>query len=286
MEIPYLEALRMIYNNGNTRETRNGVTHAQFAHQLRWDVRQGFPLLTTKQVAVKIVLAELLWFLEGGKNSPIPYRMSNIRFREILGYPLDKKTIWTHDETRGDWPQKAKFPGDCGRIYGAQWRNWNGKVDQIANLVRLLRADPVSRYMKVTAWNPAEVGDMCLPPCHGDFQCFVSFENGQKLLSLHMNQRSCDMFLGVPFNIASYAFLLHMLAQVSGMVAHELVITLNDVHIYDAHKEAVATQLARTPNELPKLKLNPKVTEIDDFAMEDFEIIGYEHQGIIKAPLL
>ena len=223
MEQQYLEALRDIRMSGNGRKTRNGITVAKFAYQMRHDLRLGFPLLTTKFVSWKLILAELIWFLEGGKNSPIPYRMSNMRFREILEWAPDRRTIWTHDEMKEAWQQKAKFPGDCGRIYGAQWRNWNGSYDQIANLIHLLRTDPTSRYLKVTAWNPADLGDMCLPPCHGDFQCFVEEVNGEQLLSLHMNQRSCDMFLGVPFNIASYALLTMMMAQVTGLKPGEFV---------------------------------------------------------------
>lgn len=286
MEQAYLQALRQVYNLGNPRTTRNGVTRANFAIQMRHDMREGYPLLTTKLVPAKLVNVELLWFLEAGKHSPVPYRMSNARFREMLGVAPEARTIWSHDQEKPEWLAKAQFPGDCGRIYGAQWRNWNGHYDQIANLVRLLRTDMASRYMKVTAWNPGEMTDMCLAACHGDFTCFVKDEGGEKLLSLHMNQRSCDMFLGVPFNIASYASLLHMLAQISGMVAHELVITLNDAHIYDAHRDAVATQLARTPGKLPTLRLNPERTEIDEFVASDFEVIGYAPQAKIPAPLL
>lgn len=287
MELHYLETLKQTRFAGQDRETRNGFTRAIFAHQLRHDLRNGFPLLTSKFIRSETILAELIWFLEAGKNSPIPYRMSNLRFREILGYPAEKKTIWSHDEEKPEWQKKAKFPGDCGRIYGAQWRNWNGTKDQIANLIHLLRTDPTSRYLKVTAWNPTELGDMCLPPCHGDFQCFVSEEeNGTKLLSLHMNQRSCDMFLGVPYNIASYAFLLHMLAQITGMVAYELVITLNDCHVYHKHYDAVDIQLARTPTILPQLKINPAITEIDDFTMNDLKVVNYVPQPAIPAPLL
>ena len=286
IERQYLDILDRIYKHGNDRETRNGMTRAIFAPQLRHDLRRGFPLLTTKQVFWKIVLAELLWFIEAGKDSPTPYRMSNDRFRKILGYEDGRRTIWSHDQQKEAWQKKVKFHGDCGRIYGAQWRNWNSKHDQIAALIHLLRTDPTSRYLKVTAWNPAEIGDMCLPPCHGDFQCFVEDTGEEKLLSLHMNQRSCDMFLGVPFNIASYAFLLHMLAQVSNMMPHELVITLNDAHIYEAHRSAVATQLARTPHTLPQVWLNPDIKEIDDFTMDDFKVIDYSYQGKIEAPLL
>lgn len=288
MEIQYLKIIEKIDRNGNLRSTRNGETRAIFAAQMRHDLRLGLPILTTKSVAWKIVVAELLWFIEGGKNSPVPYRMSNDRFREILGYEAGKKTIWSHDEGKPEWQAKQKFATDCGRIYGAQWRNWNGEVDQIANLINLLRKDPVSRYMKVTAWNPADVGDMCLPPCHGDFQCFVAEENGVKFLDLHMVQRSCDMFLGVPFNIASYAIFMHMIAQVTDMVARELVITLNDAHIYEAHRKcgAITTQLARTPGAMPRISLNPDVKELDDFTMRDIEILDYHPQEKILAPLL
>lgn len=286
MEQQYLEALRDIRMSGNGRKTRNGITVAKFAYQMRHDLRLGFPLLTTKFVSWKLILAELIWFLEGGKNSPIPYRMSNMRFREILEWAPDRRTIWTHDEMKEAWQQKAKFPGDCGRIYGAQWRNWNGSYDQIANLIHLLRTDPTSRYLKVAAWNPADLGDMCLPPCHGDFQCFVEEVNGEQLLSLHMNQRSCDMFLGVPFNIASYAFLCHMLAQITGMVAHELVITLNDAHVYEKHFDAVDIQLSRLRDPLPKLVMDPSIDDIDAFTMRHFKIPDYSPQLAIPAELL
>ena len=286
MEQAYLSALSQVYNLGNPRTTRNGITRANFAIQMRHDLREGHPLLTTKFVPAKTVNVELLWFLEAGKHSPVPYRMSNERLCEMLGLAPLARTIWSHDQGKPKWQESVQFPGDCGRIYGAQWRNWNGWYDQIAMLVHLLRTDPTSRYMKVTAWNPSEMPDMCLPPCHGDFQCFVAEEDGKKMLDLHMNQRSCDMFLGVPFNIASYAVLLRILAQVSGMTARELVITLNDAHIYDAHRDAVATQLSRTLGKLPTLRINPGRCEIDDFTASDFEVIGYDPQAKISAPLL
>jgi thymidylate synthase len=286
MELQYLDILRDVRFSGNGRQTRNGITVAKFAYQMRHDLRNGFPLLTTKFLSWKLILAELIWFLEGGKHSLIPYRMSNLRFREILEYPADRDTIWTHDEMKPEWQRKIKFPGDCGRVYGAQWRNWNGSYDQIANLIHLLRTDPSSRYMKVTAWNPAEIGDMCLPPCHGDFQCFVEEVNGEQLLSLHMNQRSCDLFLGVPFNIASYGFLCHQLAHITNMVAKDLVITLNDVHVYEKHFEAVDTQLARTPGFLPRIAINPSIMEIDDFRKHHLKIVDYDPQAKIPAVLL
>ena len=306
MELHYLAALRAAFD-GDRRTCRNGDTRAIFAVQMRHDLRTGFPLLTTKTMKPASILGELLWFLEGGKNSPVPYRMDNNRLREIQGLAPDKKTIWSHDCEKPEWLKKAQFPGDCGRIYGSQWRDWDGVavanesghfgrgVDQLERLVNLIKNDPTSRYMKVTAWNPAELSDMCLPPCHGDFQCFVrTGHSGEKLLSLHMVQRSCDLFLGVPYNIASYAYLLHMLAHVTGCVAHELVITLNDAHIYEAHVEAVQTQLRRKPHFLPKLVIDgidpfagvDTTTSLDDFRMEHFTILNYHPDEAIKAPLL
>ena len=323
MEQQYLDTLRAALQ-GDRRTCRNGDTRAIFAVQLRHDMREGFPLLTTKAMKTSSILGELLWFLEAGKNSPVPYRMDNNRLREIQGLAPDKKTIWSHDCEKPEWLKKAKFPGDCGRIYGSQWRDWNGentkgnfcRVDQLDRLVALINTDSTSRYMKVTAWNPSEVSDMCLPPCHGDFQCFVRFETANtiklpspttvtqgfvvqakdidhnataKLLSLHMVQRSCDLFLGVPYNIASYGYLLHMLAEVAGCVAHELVITLNDAHVYEAHVEAVETQLLRTPHPLPTLQIRrPSVSSfgLDDFKMGDFSLYNYHPDAAIKAPLL
>jgi thymidylate synthase len=286
MERQYLDVLRAALT-GNRRVTRNGNTRAVFAAQLRHDLRTGFPLLTTKRMAWKAILGELLWFIEAGRHSPIPYRLSNARLQEIHPSPSGK-TIWTHDSEKPEWLAKAKFPGDCGRIYGAQWRNWNGTTDQLAGLITALREDPAGRYHKVVAWNPAELKDMCLPPCHGDFQCFVQFEEGtgQRLLSLHMNQRSCDLFLGVPFNIASYGVLLMMLAQLTGTVAHELVLTLNDAHVYEAHVGAVETQLSRAPHGLPRVEIDRSVRSIDDFRMEHFTLSGYASHEAISAPLL
>lgn len=288
METVYLETLRRALN-GNRRESRNAATRAIFSAQLRHDMRTGFPLLTTKKLNWQTIFAELLWFIEGGRDSIIPFRMSHNRFREILGRGPDSKTIWSKDADHPDWLRKAKFVGDCGRIYGSQWRNWNGRVDQLQCLVDGLRNDPASRYHKVIAWNPAELNDMCLPPCHGDFQCFVESDisSGRGLLSLHMNQRSCDLFIGVPFNIVSYGCLLTMLAQIAGYTAHELVITLNDAHIYEAHIPFVEEQLAREPRTLPRLNMDPTVSSLDDFNLGHFAIADYNpHPEIRGAPLL
>jgi thymidylate synthase len=251
-------------------------------------MRRGFPLLTTKRLPWKLVLAELLWFLEAGRHSPVPFRLGNARLRELANIPPGGKTIWSHDSEKPAWLEKARFPGDCGRIYGAQWRDWNGRIDQIASLVAGLRTNPEGRYHKVIAWNPAELDDMCLPPCHGDFQCFVALEpdTGRRLLSLHMNQRSCDLFLGVPFNIASYGFLLLMLAQLTDASPHELVLTLNDAHVYEEHVAAAETQLARAPRPLPKVTLDTSVGSIDDFRVEHFTVEGYDPAEAIRAPLL
>jgi thymidylate synthase len=287
MERQYLSVLGSALS-GNRRTGRNGTTRAVFAAQLRHDLRSGFPLLTTKRMPFKTILGELLWFIEAGRQSPVPFRLSNERLREITGIAPSGRTIWTLDSEKPAWLAKARFPGDCGRIYGAQWRNWNGHVDQLAQLVTRLREQPESRYLKVIAWNPGELDEMCLPPCHGDFQCFVRFDErtGEKLLSLHMNQRSCDLFLGVPFNIASYALLLMMLAQLTGMTAHELVLTLNDAHLYEEHVSAAETQLAREPFEPPRVTLAPAVASIDDFRMTNFALDGYRcHEPITARQL-
>jgi len=208
---------------------------------------------------------------------------SDQRLKEIMG---KDRTIWTDNAEADYWKPKAKFPGDLGRVYGVQWRKWaktdGTTVDQIANIVSKLKADPNDRRLVVTAWNPGELDQMALPPCHMIFQFFVA--NGK--LSLHMTQRSCDMFLGVPFNIASYALLLAMVAQVTGLEPYECVLTLNDAHIYHEHFDAVKEQLAREPMKLPKLWLNPEVKDIDKFTMEDIKLVDYEHHPTIKAPMI
>jgi thymidylate synthase len=213
MEQAYLEALKNIMENGIDRKGRNGDTRALFALQLRCNLEGGFPALTTKKLAFKAVKSELLWFLEGGSDDN--------RLKELNG---SEKTIWTANAEADYWTPKAKFPGDLGRVYGVQWRKWqkpNGEtVDQIARVIDKIKNEPTDRRLIVSAWNPGELDEMALPPCHMMFQFFVA---GDKL-SLHMVQRSCDMFLGVPFNIASYALLLSMVAQVTGKTPHELVL--------------------------------------------------------------
>ncbi len=271
----YLDTLDKIMKNGVDRKGRNGFTRALFAIQLRYNLKDGFPAVTTKQLAFKAVKSELLWFLEGSNDDN--------RLKELNG---SEKTIWTANAEADYWKPKAKFPGDLGRIYGVQWRQWqspDGKVvDQIARIIEKLKTDPNDRRLIVTAWNPGELDQMALPPCHMMFQLFPA--NGK--LSLHMIQRSCDMFLGVPFNIASYSLLLCMIAQAVDMEPDEFVITLNDAHIYHAHFDAVKEQLARTPTKLPTLWLNPEVKDLDKFTMDDIKLVDYEYQPSIKAPMI
>lgn len=316
-EQQFLYALHMTLSHGSRRETRNGVTTATLAHQMRFNLQVGFPAITTKFLAFEVVKAEKLWFLDGGKDTG--GRLSIRKLNELLGKPADAKNIWTHDQARFASQGKAKFEGDCGRIYGAQWRDWKThiekkqsmhkgevyqkyeSIDQIAKVIKQLKDDPFSRYHIVNAWNPGEQHDMCLPPCHMKMQFFVrpSKRKDKKMyLDLSMDQRSCDMFLGVPFNIAEYALLNHMVAQCVGMVPGELVITLEDCHIYLAatdkgyvqysrgHKKQVIEQLSRTPYNAPKLWLNPDITDIDSFTMKDIKLLGYRSHEKIPAEML
>lgn len=271
----YNDILKRIMDEGVDREGRNGFTRALFALQMRFDMSKGFPAVTTKQLAFKAVKGELLWFLEGSGDDN--------RLKEIMG---KDHTIWTDNAQAPYWKPKAKFDGDLGRVYGVQWRAWQkpdgGIVDQIATIIEKLRTNPTDRRLVVSAWNPGELEQMALPPCHMIFQFFPA--NGK--LSLHMTQRSCDMFLGVPFNIASYALLLAMVSQVVGMEPGECILTLNDAHIYHEHFDAVKEQLAREPYPLPKLELNPDVKEIDGFTMDDVKLADYQHHSTIKAKMI
>lgn len=259
----YLDLLQRILDEGVEKGDRTGTgTLSVFGHQMRFDLNEGFPLLTTKKLHTRSIFHELLWFLRGE---------TNVRWLQERGV-----TIWD------EW---ADENGDLGPVYGAQWRSWPApsgeRIDQLAKVVEDLKSNPDSRRHIVTAWNPAEVDVMALPPCHLVFQFYVA--NGR--LSCQLYQRSCDTFLGVPFNIASYALLTHMVAQVTDLEVGDFVWTGGDVHLYVNHLEQAKLQLSREPRSLPTLKLNSKVTELDKFEYEDIEVIGYDPDLAIKAPI-
>ena len=288
-EHEYLNALKLILETGDNRPDRTGVgTKSLFGLQMRFNLQEGFPAITTKKLAWKSVVSELLWFIEGSGDE--------LRLREILhgDRNSDKKTIWTDNATAPYWTNRRmqRHAGDLGRIYGVQWRKWRkplirvNKVilqnhDQLLELIDGLKHDPYSRRHIITAWNPGELELMALPPCHMMAQFYVY--NGK--LSCQMYQRSADMFLGVPFNIASYALFTHMLAQVCNLEEGELIITLGDAHIYQNHFDQVKEQLSRSPLPLPTLKLNPDINVITDFDMSDIELLNYECHDAIRAPM-
>lgn len=272
----YLDALHFVLNKGTVREDRTGTgTIGVFGMQQRYDLTQGFPAVTTKKLAFKACLSELLWFIEGSSDER--------RLAEILhgSSEEDKRTIWTDNALAPYWLPKAKFQGDLGRVYGVQWRDFGG-VDQLNELILGIKNDPYGRRHILSAWNPAELDQMALPPCHCFAQFYVSADNK---LSCQMYQRSCDMFLGVPFNIASYSLLTHMVAQVCGLGVGEFVHVLGDAHIYLNHVEQVKEQLAREPLPAPTLWINPDVNTIERFTMEDFRLDGYNSYASIKAPM-
>lgn len=254
----YLDMLRYVLENGVDKMDRTGVgTRSVFGQQMRFDLSKGFPLMTTKKMHLKSIIHELLWFIKGD---------TNVKYLQDNGVRI--------------WNEWADENGDLGPIYGSQWRNWNGEgIDQLAQVVDKLKNNPNDRRMIVSAWNVSKIPEMHLPPCHMMFQFYVA--NGK--LSCMLYQRSCDMFLGVPFNIASYALLTMMLAQVCDLEPGEFVHTLGDTHIYHNHFEQVKEQLRREPLPLPTMKLNPQVKEINDFKYEDFTLENYECYGAIKA---
>ena len=289
-EQAYLNALKDILETGEHRSDRTGTgTISKFGVQMRFDLTQGFPAVTTKKLAWKSMLSELIWFIEGSGDE--------YRLREILhgNRYSEEETIWTANATADYWTKKKlqRHEGDLGRVYGVQWRRWRAPVvrinkvvlqncDQLLNLIDGIKADPYSRRHIITAWNPGELGLMALPPCHMMAQFYVS-TSGK--LSCQMYQRSADMFLGVPFNIASYAVFTHMIAQVTGYQVGELIIDLGDAHIYDNHVDQVKEQLKREPLPLPELELNSEITDITKFTMNDVKLVGYEHHSAIKAPM-
>lgn len=257
----YLDLLSRILNEGVHKGDRTGTgTLSVFGNQMRFDLRDGFPLLTTKKLHLKSIIYELLWFLRGD---------TNIHYLQEHGVRI--------------WNEWADENGELGPVYGHQWRSWpdykGGTIDQITNVLDQIKHDPNSRRMLVTAWNPAEVDEMALPPCHCLFQFYVA--DGR--LSLQLYQRSADTFLGVPFNIASYALLLQMMAQVTGLEAGEFIHTTGDTHLYSNHLEQAKLQLTRTPRPLPKMKINPDVKDLFAFKYEDFELVDYNPYPHISA---
>ncbi|MEM9331606.1 MAG: thymidylate synthase [Pseudomonadota bacterium] len=257
----YLRLLEHVLENGTDRGDRTGTgTRSVFGHQMRFDLSQGFPVLTTKKLHLRSIIIELLWFLKGDTNIK-----------------------WLKENGVSIWDEWADDKGDLGPVYGYQWRSWPNErgdgIDQISNLVRSLKENPNSRRHIVSAWNPALVDEMALPPCHCLFQFYV----GDGKLSCQLYQRSADIFLGVPFNIASYALLTQMLAQVCALEPGDFVHTFGDAHLYHNHFEQAREQLSREPLALPQLKINPNVSDIFGFEFEDFELIGYEAHPHIKA---
>ena len=271
----YLGALKHCYENGDFVKSRAGNVKKSFGYQMRFDLQEGFPAVTTKKLAWKAMVSELLWFLEGSNDER---RLAEILYEDKRENLEDKNTIWTQNANAEYWKEKSKFSGDVGRIYGVQWRDFNG-VDQLKNLIEGLKKDPDSRRHILTAWNPAELHNMSLPPCHAFSQFYVS----DNKLSCQLYQRSCDMFLGVPFNIASYSILIHIIAKECGYEAGEFIHSLGDFHIYEEHFEQVKIQLSRDPKKLPVLKFNQK--KIHEYKTSDFELINYEHHPKIVAPM-
>jgi thymidylate synthase len=298
----YLDLLQDILDNGEVKDDRTGVgTISVFGRSIRFDLRRSFPAVTTKKLAWKACVGELLWFIEGSSDER--------RLAELTHGTKDGTvTIWTPNALAPYWKSKAKFEGDLGRVYGVQWRHWKTPVehksesykndfghwfnrkgsvhfketDQLKNLIEGIKKDPYGRRHIINAWNAGELDEMALPPCHVMSQFNVS-KNGE--LSCHMYQRSVDVFLGLPFNIASYALLTHMIAHVCDLKVGELIISTGDTHIYNNHLDQVREQLTRAPLELPTLWLNPDVTSIDNFTMNDVKLIDYKSMDSIKAPM-
>ena len=254
----YLDILQDILDNGQDADNRTGIyARKVFGRQMRFDLSQGFPLVTTKKTYLRAIIHELIWLLSGN---------TNIKY--------------LHDNNVTIWDEWADENGDLGPVYGHQWRNFNSQgIDQIKDVIERIKKNPQDRRLIVSAWNPAQIGEMALPPCH----CFFQFDvTPDGKLNCMLYQRSCDMFLGVPFNIASYSLLTMMIAQVCGLQAGEFVHTLGNAHIYSNHFEQVKLQLSRKPYPLPTMKINPDVKNIDDFKFEDFELVNYQCQPTIK----
>nr|WP_159617712.1 thymidylate synthase [Arthrobacter zhaoguopingii] len=268
LNTPYEDLLRDVMANGTAKSDRTGTgTRSVFGRQLRFDLRESFPLITTKRVHFKSVALELLWFLRGE---------SNVR--------------WLQEQGVSIWDEWADADGELGPVYGVQWRSWptpdGGHIDQIANVIEGLKTNPDSRRHIVSAWNVSEISNMALPPCHAFFQFYVEpSPEGPGRLSCQLYQRSADTFLGVPFNIASYALLTLMVAQQAGLEPGEFIWTGGDVHIYDNHVEQVTEQLSREPHPYPRLRITRTPESISDYTLGDFEVLDYRHHPTIKAPI-
>ena len=259
----YLDLLARVMDEGVDRDDRTGTgTRAVFGHQMRFDLADGFPLLTTKKLHLKSIIHELLWFISGD---------TNIRYLQENGVSI--------------WDEWADENGDLGPVYGQQWRRWKtpdgGEIDQLAELIRMIRETPTSRRLMLSAWNPADIPNMALPPCH----CLFQFQVADGRLSCQLYQRSADIFLGVPFNIASYALLTYMIAVICDLEAGTFVHTLGDAHIYANHVDQARLQMSRTPGALPQLRIHSRPKDIDGFKFEDFEIVDYHAQAHIAAPI-
>ena len=260
----YLDLLKLILEKGKSKGDRSGFgLKSIFAHQMRFDFRAGFPILTTKKMPIKTMITELLWFISGSTN---------------IKYLQDHNVHY--------WDDFADENGDLGPVYGFQWRKWpdgkGGEVDQLQGVIEEIKKNPNSKAMLVSAWNPSQIKEMRLPPCHAFFQFNVTKDK----LRCQLYQRSSDVFLGLPFNISQYALLTMMIGQVTGYEARELIVTTGDTHLYKNHLEMATEQIERKPRKLPTMKINPKVKNIDDFKIEDFELVGYEPDEHIKAPLV
>ncbi|PIR69900.1 MAG: thymidylate synthase [Candidatus Niyogibacteria bacterium CG10_big_fil_rev_8_21_14_0_10_46_36] len=288
----YLDLLRDIRDNGNEKEDRTGVgTKSVFGRQLRFDLKKGFPLLTTKRMPFRLVVEELLWLLRGETNIQSLVE-KKVHIWDDWPFAAYKKSEEYAGESAQEFAEKIRTDnlfalrwGDLGPVYGKQWRAWPGldgkPIDQIADVVSQIQKNPDSRRLIVSAWNVSYISKMALPPCHCFFQFYVADGN----LSCHMYQRSADVFLGVPFNIASYALLTCMIARVTGLKPHEFVHTFGDVHIYRNHIEQVNEQLERAPKPLPVVKLNASIDSIFDFSYSDIALLNYEPYPAIKAPI-
>jgi thymidylate synthase len=282
----YLDLLQHILDNGVKKEDRTGTgTISTFGYQMRFDLSEGFPLVTTKKTHLKAIISELLWFIEGSSDER---RLAEIHYGDKAENLIGKKTVWT---ANADYQGKnlgytnTDTVKELGPVYGVQWRSWEGsngkKVDQLAELIEQIKTNPDSRRLILNAWNAAEIENMALPPCHTFFQFYVA----EGKLSCQLYQRSADVFLGVPFNIASYALLTMMIAQVCDLELGDFVHTFGDVHIYSNHMEQVKLQLTRTPHKKPTMKINPQIKDINGFKMEDFELLNYECDEPIKAEM-